>query len=88
MIGAAYLAAKGFEAPPGEELSRRGVTVQAWHGRLALSPDPPVAAVWALDTWTTPREIEVPSVKAAADALRTMQPNWPAYPLITTGAWR
>jgi 23S rRNA (cytidine2498-2'-O)-methyltransferase len=29
--------------------------------------------------WTDPREIEVPSVKAAADALRAMQRNWAAY---------
>jgi 23S rRNA (cytidine2498-2'-O)-methyltransferase len=79
MIGAAYLAAEGFEASLTEELSRRGVTISEWHGRLALSPDKPVRAAWALDTWTDPREIEVPTVKAAADALRAMQRNWGAY---------
>jgi 23S rRNA (cytidine2498-2'-O)-methyltransferase len=79
MIQAAYVAADGFEAPLAEELSRRGVPVQAWHGRLALSADPPVATAWALDVWTAPREIEVASVKAAADALRGMQRNWAAY---------
>jgi 23S rRNA (cytidine2498-2'-O)-methyltransferase len=79
MIRAAYLAPEGFEAPLAEELTRRGVAVTAWHGRLALSPDPPVHAAWALDTWTDPREIEVPSVKSAADALRAMQRNWAAY---------
>jgi 23S rRNA (cytidine2498-2'-O)-methyltransferase len=79
MIGAAYLAAEGFEGVLADELSRRGVTISAWHGRLALSPDPPVRAAWALDTWTDPREIEVPTVKAAADALRAMQRNWGAY---------
>jgi 23S rRNA (cytidine2498-2'-O)-methyltransferase len=79
MIGAAYLAAEGFEAVLGEELARRGVTVDGWHGRLALSPDPPMQAAWALDTWTDPREIEVASVRAAADALRAMQRNWGAY---------
>ena len=79
MIGAAYLAADGFEASLAEELNRRGVTVSDWHGRLALSPDPPVQTAWALDTWTDPREIEVPTVKAAADALRAMQRNWGAY---------
>jgi 23S rRNA (cytidine2498-2'-O)-methyltransferase len=79
MIGAAYLAAEGFEAVLAEELARRKVTINDWHGRLALSPDPPVAAAWALDIWTDPREIEVPSVRAAADALRGMQRNWGAY---------
>ena len=79
MIGAAYLAAEGFEAPLAEELDRRGVIISDWHGRLALSPDPPVRAAWALDIWTEPREIEVTSVKATADALRAMQRNWGAY---------
>ena len=79
MIRAAYLAAEGFEDGLAEELVRRGVTISDWHGRLALSPDNPVHAAWALDTWTDPREIEAPTVKAAADALRAMQRNWAAY---------
>jgi 23S rRNA (cytidine2498-2'-O)-methyltransferase len=79
MIGAAYLAADGFEDALAEELARRGTTITGWHGRLALSPDPPVHAAWALDIWTSPQEIEAPSVKAAADALRAMQRNWAAY---------
>ncbi len=79
MIRAAYLAAEGFEAPLAEELARRRVAVAHWHGRLALSPDPPLHAAWALDTWTDPQEIKAPSVKAAADALRGLQRNWAAY---------
>ena len=79
MIRAAYLAAEGFEALLAEELGRRGVAVAAWHGRLALSPDAPVHAVWAQDIWTDPREIEAPTVKSAADSLRAMQRNWGAY---------
>ena len=79
MIGAAYLAAEGYETPLAEELARRGATIQAWHGRLALSPEPPVPAAWALDIWTAPREIAAPSVGAAANALRVMQRNWSAY---------
>jgi 23S rRNA (cytidine2498-2'-O)-methyltransferase len=79
MIAAAYLAAEGFEAPLAEELARRGATISDWYGRLALSPDPPVEAAWALDIWTDPREIEVASVKTAADALRAIQRNWAAY---------
>ncbi len=79
MIGSAYLAAEGFEDSLADELGRRGVTIATWHGRLALSPDAPVHAAWALDIWTDPREIEAPSVKAAADALRALQRNWGAY---------
>jgi 23S rRNA (cytidine2498-2'-O)-methyltransferase len=79
MIASAYLAAEGFETPLTEELGRRGVSITGWHGRLALSPDPAVRAAWAQDIWTDPREIEVPSVSAAAGALRAMQRNWAAY---------
>ena len=79
MIRAAYLAPEGLEPVLAEELARAGATIESWHGRLALSPDPPVASAWALDVWTAPREIEVPSVKAGADALRAIQRNWSAY---------
>lgn len=79
VIGAAYLAAEGLEATLAEELARRGVTVEAWHGRLALSPEPPMPSAWALDVWMAPREIPVPSVKQGADALRAIQRNWAAY---------
>ena len=79
MIAAAYLAADGFEAELAEELHRAGRTVSAWHGRLALSPEPPAAAAWALEAWTAPRELPAPSVKAAADALRGIQRNWALY---------
>jgi 23S rRNA (cytidine2498-2'-O)-methyltransferase len=82
MIASAYLAAEGFETPLGEELARKGVPITAWHGRLALSDAPPVDAAWALDSWTDPREIEIPSIKAAADALRALQRNWSAYPVL------
>ena len=79
MIRSAYLAAEGFEAALAEELTRAGGAALSWHGRLALSPDPPRAAAWALDVWTAPMEIAAPSVKAAADALRAMQRNWALY---------
>ncbi|MBV1796801.1 SAM-dependent methyltransferase [Siccirubricoccus sp. G192] len=79
MIGAAYLAAEGFEAELAEELRRAGRSIAAWHGRLALSPEPPATAAWALDIWTAPRELPAPSVKAAADALRGLQRNWSLY---------
>ncbi len=78
-IGSAYLAAEDLEQPLLEELTRAGVTVSAWHGRLALSPDPPYASVWALDIWTAPREHAITSLKAAANLLRAQQRNWSAY---------
>ena len=78
-IGAAYLAAEGQEAILAEELALAGRTISLWHGRLALSPEPPFESVWALDVWTDPREIEIASVKTAADALRAMQRNWSSY---------
>ena len=85
MIRAAYLAAEGFETPLAEELARRRVAVERWLGRLALSPDPPVAAAWALDVWTAPQELPATSVKEAADGLRAIQRNWVACP---TGYFR
>jgi len=78
-IGSAYLAAEDLEQPLLEELTRAGVAISAWHGRLALSPDPPSACAWALDTWTAPQLHEVASVKDAADRLRAQQRNWSAY---------
>ncbi len=80
MIAAAYLAAEGFQPQLETELARRGIRIDAWHGLLALSPDAPRPAAWALDIWTAPREIPVPSVKTAADALRAIQRNWALYP--------
>ena len=79
MIRSAYLAAEEYEQPLLEELSRAGVAIQAWHGRLALSPDAPRHAAWALDVWTAPVELPAPSVKAGADALRAIQRNWSGY---------
>ena len=79
-IRAAYLAAEGFEAELAEDLRRAGRRVAGWHGPLALSPDPPPegpnAVPWSLDTWTAPAEVPVPSIKAAANALRAIQRNW------------
>lgn len=76
MIRSAYLAAEGFEREVEEELRRAGVSIARWHGPLALSEAPPVRCAWALDVWTDPREIAVPSIKGAAAALRAIQRNW------------
>jgi 23S rRNA (cytidine2498-2'-O)-methyltransferase len=79
---AAYLASEGNEAVLAEELTRRGVSVSGWHGRLALSPDPPVPAFWPLDCWTAPELVECPSIGAAVTALRDRQRNWSHLPLL------
>jgi 23S rRNA (cytidine2498-2'-O)-methyltransferase len=79
VIGACYLAAEGFQAELAEELRRAGRSIGAWHGLLALSPEPPTHAGWALECWTAPQELPAPSVKAAADALRGIQRNWALY---------
>lgn len=79
MIQSAYLAAEGFEPELEEELRRAERRISGWHGRLALSPDPPGPSAWALDVWTAPLELPAPSVKAAADALRAIQRNWSLY---------
>lgn len=78
-IRAAYLAAEGLDDVLAEELARTGRSISAWHGMLALSPDPPAPSAWALDIWTDPHEIETPSVKSASDALRAMQRNWSSH---------
>jgi 23S rRNA (cytidine2498-2'-O)-methyltransferase len=78
-VGAAYLAQEGFEAPLAAELARRGVVIDRWHGRLALSADPPVPAAWALNAWTAPRVLPITSIGDAANQLRAMQRNWAAH---------
>ncbi|UFN47596.1 hypothetical protein LPC08_16440 [Roseomonas sp. OT10] len=75
-IRSVYQAHAGFEAEVAETLRRAGARVAAWHGPLALSPDPPVACPWALDVWTDPRDLPVTAIKPAAAALRAMQRNW------------
>jgi 23S rRNA (cytidine2498-2'-O)-methyltransferase len=78
-LHSAYLAPDGLEPTLEAWLERRGAHVAAWHGRLALSADPPLDCPWSLDTWTAPAEHEAASVKGAADALRAQQRNWAAY---------
>ena len=79
---AAYLASEGNEAVLAEELARRGVTVSGWIGRLALSPEPPVPALWALDAWTAPELVPCASIGAAVAALRDRQRNWSHLPVL------
>ncbi|MFT8778448.1 MAG: hypothetical protein ABF893_17595, partial [Gluconacetobacter liquefaciens] len=75
-VRAAYLAAEGFEDALAEELGRQGVEIMAWHGRLALSVSPPVAAAWALDIWLEPELHSIASIGAAAALLPGPPRNW------------
>ena len=78
-IRSAYLAPEGLEVALDASLQMRGAGPLTWHGRLALSLEPPVDCPWAQDTWTAPIEHEVASVKGASDVLRGIQRNWAAY---------
>ncbi|WP_422921298.1 SAM-dependent methyltransferase [Rhizosaccharibacter radicis] len=79
---AAYLAHAGQEAVLAEELGRLGVAVSGWHGLLALSPDPPADARWALDRWLDPEIAPIASIGEAASLLRGRQRNWSHLPLL------
>lgn len=78
-IQSAYLAPEDLEITLEAWLERRGATVFAWHGRLALSEHPPLDCPWSLDTWTAPIEHAAASVKSTADLLRAQQRNWALY---------
>ncbi len=79
IVGAAYLAPDGQEHVLLGALEHANVPMSVWHGRLALSPAPPIPCPWALDVWTAPALHPIASVKGAADILRGMQRNWSAY---------
>ncbi|MBR0657021.1 SAM-dependent methyltransferase [Plastoroseomonas arctica] len=82
MIAAVYRADPGFIPELAEELARSGRTISDWCGPLALSPEPPVPAAWAIDIWTAPREASFASIKEGADALRAIQRNWSHVPAL------
>ena len=78
-IGGAWLAAEGLEDTLTEDLRRRGVTIERWHGQLALSSHPAVYSPWALDIWLEPECVSIASIREAADTLRARQRNWSLY---------
>ncbi|WP_331000037.1 SAM-dependent methyltransferase [Acetobacter garciniae] len=78
-IGGAWLAAEGLEDVLAEDLARRGVVIDRWHGRLALSAHAPLYSPWALDIWAQPEQVEITSIRHAADTLRGRQRNWSLY---------
>jgi len=82
VIAAVYRADPGFHPELAEELARTGRTIATWCGSLALSPDPPAPAAWAIDTWTAPQEANFASIKEGADLLRGIQRNWSHVPAL------
>jgi len=75
----AYLAAEGFDAQLREELRRAGADVRTSHERLLICDGPAVASAWAANIWHDCVELPVPSIGAAAKALRGLQRNWAMY---------
>jgi len=84
-IRSAYLAAPGFEAEIEDWLALDGARVAAWHGRLALSTEPPLPCPWAMNRWLEPRAVRIASVGDAAQALRGIQRSWTATGPLHTG---
>ncbi|MCP1229656.1 SAM-dependent methyltransferase [Acetobacter indonesiensis] len=78
-IKGAWLAATGLESVLAQDLARRGVTIDRWHGQLALSSHPAVFSPWALDIWLEPEVVTIASIRDAAETLRSRQRNWSLY---------
>jgi len=75
----AYLAAEGFQTQLEEELRRAGSEPRVRHERLLVCDGPPLPAAWAANIWHDCIELPVPSIGAAAKALRALQRNWAMY---------
>ncbi|MGO2958000.1 MAG: SAM-dependent methyltransferase [Acetobacter sp.] len=78
-INGAWLAPEGLEAVLEQDLNRRGVQIDRWHGRLALSQQPALYSPWALDIWLEPQSVNITSIRHAAETLRAIQRNWSLY---------
>jgi 23S rRNA (cytidine2498-2'-O)-methyltransferase len=77
-VTTAYLAADGYEQQLHDELTSAGVDVTSRHGRLFVARDR-VDAAWSINTWFDAEHVSVPSIGAAAKALRDRQRNWALY---------
>jgi 23S rRNA (cytidine2498-2'-O)-methyltransferase len=75
----AYLAAEGFVDQLSEELRRARVFVSRRHERLLICEGDAIDAAWAANVWHDCVELPVPSIGAAAQALRDIQRNWTMY---------
>ncbi len=72
----AYLAPEGFVKDLCDEL---GDAVTEVYGDLVLAKGAPRQAVWAENTWLTPRFIEIESIGDAAKKLKDLQRNWASF---------
>ncbi|GAL99092.1 methyltransferase [Acetobacter tropicalis NRIC 0312] len=79
IIHGAWLAPEGLETVLEQDLARRGVTIDRWHGQLALSAQPSVFSPWALDIWQEPERVSITSIRNASEILRARQRNWSLY---------
>lgn len=77
-----YLAADEHLAPLLEELARMDAAVQRVHGRLVLATGAPRLPAWAQNVWFDPVTIPIASIKQGAKALRSIQRNWAAFPVV------
>jgi 23S rRNA (cytidine2498-2'-O)-methyltransferase len=75
----AYLAADGLVDQLREELSRARRVVRGQHERLLICDGDAINTAWAANVWQDCVELPVPSIGAAAQALRAMQRNWAMY---------
>jgi 23S rRNA (cytidine2498-2'-O)-methyltransferase len=75
----AYLAAEGFVDQLREELCRAGIVVSREHERLLICDGDAIDMSWAANVWHDCVELPVPSIGAAAQALRAIQRNWAMY---------
>jgi 23S rRNA (cytidine2498-2'-O)-methyltransferase len=75
----AYLAAEGFVEQLHEELRRARLVVSKQHERLLICDGDAIDAAWVANVWHDCVERPVPSIGAAAQALRDIQRNWAMY---------
>lgn len=77
-MSTAYLAPEGYVQELHDEL-KRVTQIEKVYGRLILTSDPPVKAVWAQNIWLNPKKIQIQSISQAARELRAIQRNWALY---------
>lgn len=75
-LGAAYLAAEGFEKQLTCEIS--GITKN--YGRLFLTDSPPQRTYWAQNIWYQPFLAHFETIGQAAKILKDLQRNWALFP--------
>ena len=85
----AYLAAEGYDDRLADELRYAHVPIRQRHGNLFISDaDGAIDAAWSINTWRNAEWIEIPTVGAAATALRNRQRSWSALAVLHRGRCR